>query len=124
MVTIVTERIVVKNVEDDLNQLPSLGIANAYANAHNIDKLTKTLEQCKGKMDEIKEVLWKEVRVCRDSKRKYEATLSDYENLQQEYQVLEEEWDTLKLSNMNLSRKKGELENKIAEIEAQKSIAD
>ena len=81
-VTTVTKWIVVKNVEDNPKQLDSLGIASAYVNAHNIDKLTKTLEQCKGKMDEIKEVLWKEVRVCRDSKRKYEATLSDYENLQ------------------------------------------
>ena len=33
-------------------------------------------------------------------------------------------WDTLKLSNMKLRKEKGELENKIAEIEAQKSTAD
>ena len=43
-VTTVTERRVVKNVEDNAKQLASMGIANAYANAHNIDKLTETLE--------------------------------------------------------------------------------
>ena len=77
-ITIVTEITVVKNVEDNPKQLASLGIANAYANAHNIDKLIETLEQFKGKMTEMKEVLRKEERVCRESKRKYEATLSNY----------------------------------------------
>ena len=62
-------------------------------------------------MAEMKEeFLRKEGRVCRESKRKYEATLSDYENIQQDYQIIEEERDTLKLSNMNISREKGELE--------------
>ena len=65
-VTTVTERIVVKNVEDNPKQLDSLGIANAHANAHNIDKLTETLEQCKGKMAEMKEILRKEEVVCRE----------------------------------------------------------
>ena len=37
-----------------------MGIANTYANSHNIDKLTETLEKCKGKMAEMKEVLRKE----------------------------------------------------------------
>ena len=65
-VTTVTERTVVKNVEDNSKQLASLGIASAYANAHNIDKLTETLEQCKGKMAEMKEILRKEEVVCRE----------------------------------------------------------
>ena len=39
-VTTVIERIVVKNVEDNVKQLASMGIATAYANAHNVDKLT------------------------------------------------------------------------------------
>ena len=43
-VSTVIERTVVKNVEYNLKQLASLGIANAYENAHNIDKLTETLE--------------------------------------------------------------------------------
>ena len=83
-VTTVIERTVVKNVEDNPKQIASLGIANAYANAHNIDKLTDNLEQFKGKMAEMKAVLKKEGRVYRESKRKYEDTLSDYENLQQD----------------------------------------
>ena len=81
LVTTVTERTVVKNVEDNPKQLASLGIANAYTNAHNIDKITETLEQFKGKMTEMKKVLRRKERVCRESKRKYEATLSDYEKL-------------------------------------------
>ena len=88
-VTTVTERIVVKNVEDNMKQMDSMKIAYAYANAHNVDKLTETLEQYKGKMTKMKEVLRKEERVCKESKRKYEATLSDYEKLQQEYKILE-----------------------------------
>ena len=88
-ITIVTEITVVKNVEDNPKQLASLGIANAYENSHNIDKLTETLDQFKGKMAEMKEVLRKEERVRRESKRKYEATILDYENIQQEYRILE-----------------------------------
>ena len=49
-VTTVIERMVVKKVEDNPKQLASLGIASAYANAHNIDKLRETLDQCKGEM--------------------------------------------------------------------------
>ena len=47
-------------------------------------------------MAEMKEVLRKEERVGRESKTKYEATLSDYEKLQQDYQILGEERDNLK----------------------------
>ena len=49
-----------KNVEDNPNQMASMGIASVYANAHNIDKLTETLKQFKGKMAEMKVVLKKE----------------------------------------------------------------
>ena len=59
LVTTVTKRTVMKNVEDNLKQMDSMGIASAYANAHNIDKLTKNLEQLKDKMVEMKEVLRK-----------------------------------------------------------------
>ena len=105
--------------------MDSMGIAFAYANSHNIDKLTETLEQFKGQMVEMKVVLRKEERViCRESKRKYEDTLSDYEMLQQDYQILGEERDTLKHSNMNLIKEKGELENKIVELEAQNYVVD
>ena len=95
LVTTVIERTVVKNVEDNPKKMASMGIASTYANAHNINKLTETLEQLKGKMAEMKAVLKKEKRVYRESKRKYEDTLSNYEDL----------------------------ENKIAEMETQKSTA-
>ena len=81
-ITIVTEKTVVKNVEEDPKQMASMGVATATPNAHNISRLTETLEQYKGKMVEMKEVLRKEERVGQDSKRKYEATLSNYEKLQ------------------------------------------
>ena len=54
------------NVEEHPKQLAFIGITNAYANAHNIDKLTETIEQYKGKMAEMKEVLRKEERVGRE----------------------------------------------------------
>ena len=94
-VTTVTERIVVKNVEDNLKQMDSMGIAYAYANAHNVNNPIEAIEKYKGKMVEMKEVMRKEEKVCREAKRKYEATFSDYEKLHQEYQNLEEERDTL-----------------------------
>ena len=75
-------------------------------------------------MAKMKAVLKKEERVCRESKRKYEDSISDYEKLQQDYQILGEEQDTLKQSNMNLIKEKGVLENKIAKMEAQKSVVD
>ena len=67
-------------------------------------------------MAKMKKVLRKEERVGRESKRKYEATLSDFERLQQGHQILEEEWDSLKSANEDLSKEKGNLENKDAEI--------
>ena len=76
-ITTMTEKTVVTNVEEEPKQMASMGIATAHANAHNISKLTETLDQYKGKMIEMKEVLRKEERVGQESKRKYEATLSD-----------------------------------------------
>ena len=40
-----------------------MGIVTAHANAHNISKITETLDQYKGKMEEMKEVIRKEERV-------------------------------------------------------------
>ena len=77
-ITIVTEKTVLKNVEEDPMQMASMGVAAATANAHNISMLTETLDQYKGKMEEIKNVLRKEERVGRESKRNYEATLLYY----------------------------------------------
>ena len=104
--------------------MASMGVATTNANAHNISKLTETLDQYKGKMAEMKEVLRKEERVGQESKRKYEATLSDYDKLQQDYQILGEERDHLKQSNMILDREKRNLESSKEKMEVEKSIAD
>ena len=112
------------NVEEHPKKLASMGIANAYSNAHNIDKLTETIEPYKGKMAEMKEFLSKEEEIGRESKRKYEATLSYFERLQHGHQILEEERDRLKLSNEDLSKEKVDLENKVAELELQKVVAE
>ena len=63
----------------------------------------------------------KEEKVGRECIRKYEASLSDCERLQQGHHILEEEWDNLKSSNEELSKEKGNLENKVAELELQKT---
>ena len=68
-ITTVTEKTVVRNVEEEPKLLSSMGIATTYANSHNVDKLTETLEQCKGKIAEMKEVLRKEERVGMKSKK-------------------------------------------------------
>ena len=123
-VTTVTERMVMKNAEEHPKQLACMGIANAYANAHNVDRLLENIEQYKGKMAEMKEVLRKEEKVGRESKRKYEATVSKFERIRQGHQILEEERDSLKSSNEELSKEKGNLENKAVELELQKTTAE
>ena len=75
-------------------------------------------------MAEMKEVLRKEEKVGRESKRKYEATLSEFERFQQRHQILEAERDSLKLSIEELNKEKGSLENKVAELELQKTTAE
>ena len=106
-----------KNVEERPKELAAMGIANAYENAHNVDKLMEDIEQYKGNMAEMKEVLRKEEKVGRESKRKYEAPLSEFEIFQQRHQILEAEQDNLKLSIEELSKEKASLENKVAELE-------
>ena len=87
-VTTVMERTVMKNVKEHPKELACIGIANSYTNAQNVDRLMENIEQYKGKMAEMNEVLRKEEKVGRESKRKYEATLSDFERLQQRHQIL------------------------------------
>ena len=72
----------------------------------------------------MKEVLRKEERVGNESKRKYEATLSGYENIEQDHQILREERDELKLPNMAFEKEKQKLESKITKVEGQKSVAN
>ena len=58
-ITTVTKKTLLKDVEEDPKQMSSMGIATAHGNAHNIGKLTETLDRYKDKMVEIKEVLRK-----------------------------------------------------------------
>ena len=58
-VTTVTKRTIMRNVEEHPKELASMGIANAYANAHDVDRLMENFEQYKGKMAEMEEVLRK-----------------------------------------------------------------
>ena len=114
-----------KNVEEHSKELASMGIANANENAHNVDRIMENIEQYyKGKRDEMKEVLRKEEKVGRESKRKYEDTLSDFERLQQRNQILEVQRDSLKSSNEERSKDKGSLDNKVVELELQKTSFD
>ena len=89
--------------------MASWGVETTHVNAHNISKIKEIIDQYKGRMEEIKEVLRKEERVGQESKRKYDATLLDFEKLQEDYQILEEERDDLKLSNMTLDGQKKNL---------------
>ena len=65
--------------------MASWGVATVQVDAHNISNLKETIDQYKGRMAEMKETLRKEERVGQESKRKYDATLSDFEKLQQDY---------------------------------------
>ena len=49
-ITTVIEKTVVKNVEEDPKKMASMGVATDNANAHNISRLTETIDQYKGKM--------------------------------------------------------------------------
>ena len=43
-----------ENVEEHPKELASMGIENAYANSHNVDRIMENIEQYKGNMDEMK----------------------------------------------------------------------
>ena len=90
-ITTMNERTLVKDIEEYPVHMASCDVATAQVNAHNISKLKEIIDRYKGRMAEIKEVLRKEERVGRESKIKYDATLSDFEKLQQDYSILEEE---------------------------------
>ena len=123
-VTTVTEKTVVKNVEEDPVQMDSLGVATAQVNSYNVSKLKGAVDQYKDKMAQMKETLRKEERVGREAKRKYDSTLSDLEKLQQDYQILEAEKDALELSKTILGGEKKDLERKMAKMEVQRFATD
>ena len=104
--------------------MASWGVATAHVNAYKISNLKEIMDQYKYRMEQMKETSRKEERVGRESKRKYDATLSDLEKLQQDYQILEEEKDALKLSNTILDGEKKDLERNMVDMEVQKSTDD
>ena len=123
-VTTVMERTVMKNVEENPKEKACIGIVNAYTNAQNVDRLMENIDQYKGKIVEMKEVPRKEEKVGRESKIKYEATLSKFERISQRHQILEAERDNSKSSNEALHKEKGSLESKVAELELQKTTVE
>ena len=62
--------------------MASCYVAITQVNSHNISNLKETIDQYKGRMEEMKEILRKEESVGQESKRKYDATLSDFEMFQ------------------------------------------
>ena len=48
-ITTVTEKTVVKNVEEDPKQMASMGVATSTTNAHNISRITENIDSIKGK---------------------------------------------------------------------------
>ena len=80
-----TEKMIVKDVEEDLVHMASWGVATAQVNTYNISKIKETVDQYKDRMAQMKDTLRKEERVGRESKRKYDATLSDLEKLHKDY---------------------------------------
>ena len=53
-ITTVTERTVIKDVEEDPVQMASWDVATAQVNAHNISKLKEIIDQYKCRIVEIK----------------------------------------------------------------------
>ena len=69
-------------------------------------------DQYKDKMEQMKETLRKEQGEGRETKRKYDVTLSNLERLKEAYKILEAERDALVLSNTIISGENKDLEGK------------
>ena len=59
----VTKRTIVKDFEEDPVQMASWGVATAQVNSHNLNNFKETIDQYKGRMGEMKEILRNEERV-------------------------------------------------------------
>ena len=60
----------------------------------------------------------------RNIEKESQATLADFGKLQQRYQVLEAKRDNLRLSIEELNKEKGKLEDKVTELEVQRTTAE
>ena len=123
-ITIVTEKTIVENIEEDLEWLASMGMTTVHAKSYNASNIKGTIDQYKDKMAHMKETLKKEEIVGREAKRKYDSTLSNLDNVQRHYHILEEETDALKLWNTILDGKEKDIESKMEEIEIQRTTAN
>ena len=94
------------------------------ANAYNVNKLVGDAEHYKEIMIKMKDSLVKERGEGRELKRKHEATIYKFERLQKAYKVLEGETDSLELLVTIMEGVKKDLEDKVSELEAQKSAVN
>ena len=53
-VTIITEKTVVQNVDEDPQKMASIGVATAQENAYNVSKMKGAVDQYKNKMAQMK----------------------------------------------------------------------
>ena len=58
-VTTVTEKAIMKNTDEDPEQMASVSVATAQENAYNVSKLKGAIDQYKYKMAQMKETLRK-----------------------------------------------------------------
>ena len=80
-VVTVTERVVMKGTNEDPQQMASISVHCAQANAYDVDRLKESVDQYKEKMVKVKDTLMKERGEGPYMKRKHEATLSEFERL-------------------------------------------
>ena len=98
--------------------MASFGVATAHENSYNIIQLKREISQYKGKVAQMKETLRNEEEEGRETKRKYDVTLSNLEGLQEAYQILDVERDALLLSNTIFGGENTYLESMISRMEA------
>ena len=123
-VTTVIERPFMKGTEEYPQLMDSIRVTGAQANSYNVDKLKETVEKYKEKTGRVKDTLTKERGEGREMKRKHEATLSKFKNLQEAYHIVEAKKKSLVLSNTISDGEKRDLENRISELEVQKDADD
>ena len=108
-VTTATEKVVIKNTDENPEQMVWISVPAAQASAYNVGKLKGAIDQYKENMAQMKETLRKEHGESREVKQKHDATLSYLERLQEAYQVLEAKKEALVLPNTIVDGEKKDL---------------
>ena len=119
----VAKKTVVECANQDPKFLASISIEATQDNVDNVDKLVEYVEHYKENMIKMKETLVKERGEGQEFKRKHETKLSENESLKKEYQYFETENDALEVHVTIMEGEKNDFEDKIAELELQKSAA-